>query len=208
MNFRKLLLCFLFLPIGLFAQEKKPIQFSGVIRTNASPSYVSFVNIQHPSSKRGSISDYQGYFSFVAFPGDTFRLSAIGYRDLMVILPSTIEEKTYSKNLEMERDTLQLPVVNIYPWPDYETFKKDFLTRQLADDDLAAAQKNLMQYDYLTVGRIMPMDGAQNSKIFFQNQVTKMYYQGQYATNQLLNPLAWAQFIHMIKEGKISFRNE
>jgi hypothetical protein len=35
-----------------------------------------------------------------------------------------------------------------------------------------------------------------------------MYYQGQYAPNQLLNPLAWAQFIHMIKEGKISFRNE
>ena len=46
-----------------------------------------------------------------------------------------------------------------------------------------------------------PMDGALNFKWQQQQIQSKIYYNGQYAPNSLLNPFAWARFIKAIKRG-------
>ncbi len=194
---------------GLLAQADKPlVQFSGVVLGSDTRRYASFVSIVSPTTRKGTVSDYQGYFSFVASPNDTFVFSAIGYKKQLIVIPGDISQTAFSKNIILDRDTLELPLVNIYPWPDYETFKRDFLTRIIPDDDLTTAQKNLNRQTILALGKYQPMDGIQNSNRYFQQQVQQLYYRGQFAPNQLLNPLAWAQFFQMLKEGRISLKSE
>ncbi|MBK8414354.1 MAG: hypothetical protein IPL22_07465 [Bacteroidetes bacterium] len=47
------------------------IQFSGIVVTGDSLRAVPFVSIIIKNSYRGTISDYNGFFSFVAQPSDT-----------------------------------------------------------------------------------------------------------------------------------------
>lgn len=194
----------------MYAQNQpRLIQFSGVILGNDTRRYASFVSIVNPKNNRGTVSDYQGYFSFVATPSDTFVFSAVGYKKQLVALPPEAKDKeSFTKNIILERDTFQLPLVNIYPWPDVESFKRDFISRNIPDDDLVTAQKNLKRESLIILGRNQAFDGAQNAKLYYQRQAQQLYFQGQYAPNQLLNPLAWAQFFQMVKEGRISFKSD
>ena len=203
-----LLLVILLCCAKLYAQTTPHlVQFSGVVLGSDTRRYASFVSIVNPKNYRGTVSDYQGYFSFVATPGDTFVFSAIGYKKQLVSLPVEAQNKdSYSKNIILERDTFELPLINIYPWPDVESFKRDFLTRNIPDDDLVTAKKNLKRESLIALGRNQAFDGAQNARLYYQRQAQQLYYQGQYAPNQLLNPLAWAQFFQMVKEGRISFK--
>lgn len=204
-----LLLLGLTLFSGLYAQTEKPlVQFSGVVLGSDTRRYASFVSVVNPKTYKGCVSDYKGYFSFVASPGDTFVFSAIGYRKQVVALPSVINGTGYTRNVILERDTFQLPLINIYPWPDPESFKRDFLTRIIPDDDLETAKKNLERETLIALGKYQPMDGAQNAQLYYQNQVQQLYYRGQFAPNNLLNPLAWAQFFQMVREGRISLKSE
>lgn len=194
----------------MYAQSQpRLIQFSGVILGSDTRRYASFVSIVNPKNNRGTVSDYQGYFSFVATPNDTFVFSAIGYKKQLITLPTQATEKeSYTKNIILERDTFQLPLINIYPWPDVESFKRDFISRNIPDDDLVTAKKNLKRESLIILGRNQAFDGAQNAKLYYQRQAQQLYFQGQYAPNQLLNPLAWAQFFQMVKEGRISFKSD
>lgn len=198
----------LFLCTVTRAQEPKPIQFSGVILGSDTRQFVSFVSVVNKNSRRGMVSDYQGYFSLATTLPDTFIFSAIGYKDQTVTLPAVVSGDSYTQTVTLERDTFLLPSVTVYPWADVESFKRDFLTRPIPADAVEAARKNLQHEVLISMGKYQPMDGGQNSSIYFQQQARQMYYQGQIAPNQLLNPLAWAQFIRMIKEGRITLRND
>lgn len=206
---KKYLFCwFLFFGLGVFAQEKKLIQFSGLILANdTSKGLVSFANIIR-NDGRGTIADYQGYFSVVATENDTFNITAIGYKKQRVIIPSNLSEPKFTIALKLERDTVYIPMVYIYPWPGIEEFKEDFIKLKIPDDDLARAKKNLSGKAMQDVAAYIKMDGAANGKLYFQQEAAKLYYKGQLPPNQLLNPFAWAQFFQQVQNGQITFRNQ
>ena len=56
------------------------IQFSGVVVSQDSLQPVPYCSIIDKKTKRGTTSDYFGYFSFVASKGDTINFSCIGYK--------------------------------------------------------------------------------------------------------------------------------
>ncbi len=182
--------------------DPEVIQFSGVAVNAENLDPVSFTNIMIKGTRRGTISDYYGYFSFVALKKDTIQFSAIGYKNSEFIIPDTITKNRYSLIHVMDTDTILLAPTVIYPWPTEEDFKKAFLTIDIPDDDLEIARKNLAKAEMKERAFNMKMDGSMNYQNYIDQQTSKLYYAGQTQPISLLNPFAWAQFIKAWKEGK------
>ncbi|MCF8366614.1 MAG: carboxypeptidase-like regulatory domain-containing protein [Bacteroidales bacterium] len=182
------------------------IQFSGVVVNADDLEPVSFSNIMIQNTRRGTISDYYGYFSFVALKSDTILFSAIGYKQSSFIIPDTISGNRYSLIHVMNSDTILLSPTIIYPWPTEEDFKKAFVALEIPDDDIAIAHKNLAKAEMKERAMNYKMDGSMNYKNYIDKETSKLYYAGQTQPISLLNPFAWAQFIKAWKEGK--FKND
>lgn len=177
------------------------LQFSGVLLTRDSLVAVPFANILIKGSKRGTISDYFGYFSFVAERGDTIQFSYIGFKDALFVIPDSLDKRNYSLIQMMDGDTITLQEAVIYPWPTKEQFREAFLDLRLPEDDKQRAQRNLARADLKERMENMGMDGSENFTYAMQQRGAQLYYAGQLPPNNLLNPLAWAKFIKAWKNG-------
>ena len=203
--------CIIFLlfssSIFSFSQERDLIQFSGVVVEMDSLRPVPFTTIIIKNTRRGTIGDFYGYFSFVAEEKDTVIFTGIGYKKAQFIIPDTLTSNRYSLIQVLNTDTVLLKETVIYPWPTKEQFKEAFLNTNVPDDDLARAKKNLEREELKEKFETMAMDGSMNYKAHMQQQYAHLYWAGQYPPNNLLNPFAWAQFIKMWREGKLKIQS-
>lgn len=200
-----LLLCSVFLmPILLKSQDLNSnlVQFSGVVVSADSLKPIPFCDITILNAERGTTSDINGYFSFVALKKDVIEFEAMGFRSTRFIIPDTITRNRYSLIQALTEDTILLAEALIYPWPSVEQFKQAFINVQIPDDDIEIARKNLEFEEMKERAQAMPMDGAMNFRNMIDRQTSKLYYVGQLPPNNLLNPFAWAQFIKAWREGK------
>lgn len=177
------------------------IQFSGVLLTRDSLNAVPFATVMIKGSNRGTISDYFGYFSFVAEKGDTIQFTYIGFKDAYFTIPDSLDRKNYSLIQMMDTDTVLLQEAVIYPWPTKEQFRQAFLDLQLPEDDKQIAMRNLERAEMKERMENMQADGSEAFKISNQTYANQLYYAGQLPPNNLLNPIAWAKFIKAWKNG-------
>jgi hypothetical protein len=205
----------LILPAAAIAQKELPInenddliQFSGITITADSLNPVPYAKIYDVSSRRGTATDVNGYFSFVAHKKDTILFTALGYKPVHFFIPDTITKNRYSLIQLMSADTLTLAEAIIFPWPTYEDFKRAFLETKIPDDDLEIARKNLLAADIRMMAEDYPMDANMNYRNFIDGQTSKLYYFGQQQPFNFLNPFAWAQFIKAWKDGKFKQKSE
>jgi len=206
---RKILFIFFFVILTLQnSKAQELVQFSGVIVTNDSLTPVPYVNILIKNTGRGTVSDFFGFFSFVAHEKDTIEFSVIGYKKALFIIPDSLNENRYSLIQMLSRDTVLLQEAVIYPWPSKEQFKEAFLNLQLPDDDLARARRNLARAEMRERAEKMAMDGSMNQKMALQQEASRLYSAGQLPENNLLNPLAWAAFVKAWKNGDFRRRSE
>lgn len=192
------------LPTILFAQQQKKevVQLTGVVVSNDSLKPVPFTSILIKNTHKGTISDYYGYFSLVAETGDTIRFSSISYKSVDFVIPNNLTNGKYSLIQKMEVDTILLKEVVIRPWPSREQFREAFLNLRVPDDDLERAKKNLERQalkEKMENGDIGDSQSAYSTHM--QQHNSKLYYAGQTPPIQLLNPLAWAEFIKAWKRG-------
>lgn len=204
---------FLSLAINImFAQqaqkEEKFIQISGVVVDADSLKPVPFVSILIKGTKRGTITDYYGFFTLVASPGDELQFFSLNHKNGVYKLDDTLQQTHYYIIHSLVKDTIQLPSVAVYPWPSKEEFKKAFLNLDLSDTDYDRATKNLDRKELSYNERNYTMDAQANYQYAMQQQLTKMYSLGQYPTINLLNPIAWAQFIEAWRKGKFKNNNK
>jgi len=187
----------------VYSQEKDHdlVQFSGLVLTGDSLLPVPFTNILIKNRKRGTSSDFHGFFSFVAHKGDTILFSAVGFKDGKFVIPDTITTKRYSMVQMMTTDTLLLTETVIYPWPSREQFREAFINARPPDDDLVVAHRNLEFLEMRDRAKKMPMDGGQNYRHFMQQQTDRLYYYGQTPPISIFNPFAWAKFFEAWKNG-------
>jgi len=184
------------------------VQFSGVVVDADSLNPVPFTSIIINNSRRGTLSDFYGYFSFVALKNDTIVFSSMGYKKNTFVIPDTITQKRYSLIHVMDADTIMLSPTLIYPWPTVEEFKKAFVELDIPDDDLEIARKNLAKAEMKERMMNFEMDGSMNYKNYMQNETSKLYYYGQSTPITIFNPFAWAQFIKAWKEGKFKRKKD
>ncbi|MCZ4409609.1 carboxypeptidase-like regulatory domain-containing protein [Cryomorphaceae bacterium 1068] len=206
-----LILVFLILSIltgttSLFAQggDDDLIQFSGVVITGDSLSPVPFTNVLIENTDKGTMTDYYGYFSFVAQKGDSILFSSIGYERRRFIIPDTLTINRYSLIQILDKDTITLRETVIYPWPTREQFKQAFLAMEIPETDFDRAQRNLYQADMIArMDAAMP-SGGETFKYSMQQYQQQIYYAGQAPPINVLNPVAWAQFVKAWKRGDFS----
>ncbi|HLG34605.1 MAG TPA: carboxypeptidase-like regulatory domain-containing protein [Bacteroidia bacterium] len=183
-------------------EQKYLVQFSGVVVTADSLKPLPYVNVIIRHTWRGTVSDYFGFFSFVARMNDTIEFSSLGYKKSTFIIPDTLTSNRYSLIQMMQGDTIVLRETIIYPWPTKEQFKEAFMNLRIPDDDLERAKKNLARAEMQVLYENMPMDGSMNFRNQMQAQQSKLYYAGgQLPPNNLLNPIAWAKFIEAWQNG-------
>lgn len=211
-----ILILTVFIPLLASAQKKTVpwqdgkhdlVQFSGVVVEGDSLKPIPYTSIIVQNGHRGTISDYFGYFSFVAQEGDTLEFSAIGYISAFFIIPDTLTNNKYSLIQVLKMDTISLPMTNVYPWPSAPDFKKAFLALQLPEDDITRADRNMARSDSKERMTGMAMDASLNYKYRMQQYQSKLYYAGQLPPNNLLNPIAWAKFIKAWKNGDFKKKN-
>lgn len=200
---RYLIIFFLLIGCCAFAQETKPlIQFSGVIYDLDSNSVVPYVNMRNISSENRTYSaNYKGYFSFVVQEGDSIVFTSIGYKKLMIKIPSNLKERKFTAIIKMKSDNIQLPSVRVFPWASTDEFKRDFLTMKFADDDLAIAMKNVSKKSLMELSATLPYDGQENNAFSFSGRHQALGNKNMVQTNPLLNPFAWGALIKQIMEG-------
>ncbi len=188
--------------------QEELIQFSGVVVTSDSLKPVPYTHIIDKSSGFGAVSDYFGYFSFVARKNDTIVFSSMGYKKTEFIIPDTILGKRYTIFQVLATDTIYLSETVIYPWPTKEQFKDAFMNLEFPDDDLEIAMRNLKKSEMKERADAIPMDGSLNYKYYIDKTTSKYYYAGQFQPITILNPFAWAQFIKAWKDGKFKRKNK
>ncbi|MBK9402372.1 MAG: carboxypeptidase-like regulatory domain-containing protein [Bacteroidetes bacterium] len=209
-SIKKLVLATIFLILTGFSEmkaqkktidEKLLIQFSGAVVSADSLQPIPFTSVIIRNARRGTITDYYGFFSFVAMKGDTIDFQYIGYKSATYILPDTLDDKYYSIIQLLSRDTINLREATVYPWPSRDEFKRAFLELKLPGDDLKRAQRNFELASMKEIQDQVPFDGSINYKMALQQRQTQLYTAGQYPSITLLNPLAWASFIQAWKDG-------
>jgi hypothetical protein len=183
------------------------VQFSGIVVEGDSLRPIPYTSIIVKNSSRGTVSDYFGYFSFVAQESDTIEFSAIGFNSALFIIPDTLTNNKYSLIQVLRMDTINLALVGVYPWPTKEQFKKAFLKLSLPEDDMVRADRNMARADQKEQMTGMAMDASLNYKYSMQQYQSKLYYAGQLPPNNLLNPIAWAKFIKAWKNGDFKKKN-
>jgi hypothetical protein len=185
--------------------KRKPgdlLQFSGVVVSGDSLQPVPFTAITIKGTYRGTLSDYYGFFSFVAQEGDTIEFSVLGFQKSTYILPDSLDGSRYSIIQVLNQDTVMLPTTVIYPWPTKEQIYEYFLKAPVPDDDLERARKNLAQETIVDMALTVPMDATMNYRNAMSQYNTRLYNAGQIPMNNLLNPIAWAKFVQAWKKGE------
>lgn len=183
------------------------IQVSGVV-VGDSLYGIPFANVMIKGTKRGTATDYYGFFTIVAQPGDELQFFALTHKGATYKLDDTLSLKHYFIIQRLLRDTIQLSSVDVYPWPSKEEFKQAFLNLDLSQTDYERATKNLNKEDLTYAERNLKMDSQANYRYAMQQYLTKIYTAGQYPTISLLNPVAWAQFIDAWRKGVYKSNNK
>lgn len=182
--------------------DKKVVQFSGYVLTPDSLIGIPFVTIKVKNTNKGTISDPQGFFSFVGEAGDTVSFSSIGFKKSIYIIPNDLQSNKYSVVKLMAQDEVYIDTVTIYPWPSKDMFRQAFLSLQLEQSDVERAMKNLEREYLKEMGATMPMDANENADNYLRAQAQKYYYAGgQVPPQNIFNVFAWAQFIEAWRRG-------
>lgn len=201
MNIRQVsvILFILFCTQGIYSQDEKLIQFSGVIRSlkNEPIPNVHIINI---NERTGTTGNEKGMFSFIVNPSDSLLFRCVGYKNTLVIIPAGISDTHYPRDVYMLSDTLHIAEIKVFPWKTYEEFKVAFLKLDLQDENDKRAEKNIA-----LVKAQLNMDFYPDADLSYKNAMRQhydnLYSYGQYPSISILNPLNWAKFFSAIKNG-------
>jgi hypothetical protein len=180
------------------------IQFSGMVITDANNqlSPVPYATVAVESENRGTYTNYRGFFSIVVHRGDKVTFSAIGFRETVFVMPDTIKGTRFYAAQLITDDTINLPETVIFPWPDRDHFKLEFLAMDVSEDLADRARENLSEKSLSLVRERTKMDANENADYYLRQEAQSYYSLGQTPPMNIFNPMAWAQFFKAWKEGE------
>lgn len=189
--------------LGQDSDSIKVVQFSGRVINTEDNKIIKliYVNIAVKGTPRGTTSDIDGFFSLAVKEGETVQFSSLGFVRKEFTIPSGISGNMYSKDIIMQKDTLFLPEALIYPWPDKDYFKIEFLALEVNSilEDIVA--ENLSPERMEILREVLPNDGGEISKLELRQAAQAYYSYGQLKPQNIFNPLSWKKFVDAIKRG-------
>ena len=193
-----LLLCFTF---KVNAQE--PIQFSGLVVSGDSATAIPYTNILIQNKLEGTISNFEGYFSFVVEPQDTIFFSCIGYKSAQYIIPKNHQKESIIHIQKLAADTVLVSEIKVTPWSNHEQFKHAFINTKIKDDDILKAKKNLNKEVLHNLRLSMNASSNEIQRNMMRSQIYGIENQGMPPTFSFTNPMNWIGLIKMIGDGSV-----
>ena len=119
------------------------------------------------------------------------------------MIPRNLADNKYTVLMKLQQESINLPMVRVYPWASTDEFKKEFMTMKFADDDLEIARKNVSRESLASMIATLPRDGGEMQSYNFQNNHNRLVNKNinQRLANPLLNPFAWGALIQQIMQG-------
>ena len=203
-------LCF-FLLVGIGStngqttpDKRDLVQFSGLVLDGTTDELlpVPFANVYaQKESRRGTSTEYNGFFTLVAEKGEVIVFSAIGYKTIEFVVPDTLADNRYSIVQLMTQDTFNLPETIVFPWPSKDHFKIEFLAMDVTPELQRRASENVAQ-DILTRRRnSVAADGDETADFYLRQQANNYYHYGQFQPMKIFDPIAWGKFFKSWKDG-------
>jgi hypothetical protein len=191
---------------GQVTDKDRIIQVTGIV-SDEEKNPVPGVSIISQKLNRGSVSELSGIYNVISLPGDTIWFSALGYKRSIVLIPSDLDSKQYTKDIILLNDTIAIKEVTIFPWKNYEEFKRAVLAEKHIDQATINMYNNLAAIQYSLKNTpnyaVSPEAGF---RLAMQQNANALYSKGQSPVNNLFNPFAWAKFFSGIKNGL--FKNQ
>jgi len=181
------------------------VELYGVIMTADSLKAIPSVSIVVKNRNQGTYSSDQGVFSIVVLVGDVVEFSSVGYKTIDYKVGNTDSGNQISIIQLMVTDAQYLPATIIRARPTREQFERDFVNTPVPDDGIEIARQNNSAAKRRVLSRGIPANASEAASTYLRQSAQKYYYQGQTPPQNILNPLAWADFIQAWKRG--DFRN-
>jgi hypothetical protein len=196
-----LLFSLFFLLISNVLAQKAVLQFSGIVTDATSGSVVPYCAIYIEKQYRGTLSNMEGFYSFVVAKGDTVTVRSLGYKSQKIVISSEIEGTSLFKDIKLERETYTLDEVVIYPLPSPHQLRQAFINLEVPDDLKDLAMQTLSNSQLDPYRNTLRYDGDENFDQYAKAQVASYYAQGQTRPQNIFNPFAWADFLSSWKRG-------
>jgi hypothetical protein len=197
-------------PCAVHAQFDKlrdsVVEIYGVVMTADSLKAIPGVSVVVKGRNQGFPTTDQGVFSLVVLKGDVVEFSSVGYKTIDYKIPDTVQGNQISMIQLMVADAQYLPATIIKPRPTREQFDRDFVNNPVPDDDIEIARQNNSAAKRAILSRGLPANANEAASTYLRQTAQKYYYNGQTPPQNILNPLAWAEFIQAWKRG--DFRND
>lgn len=177
------------------------VQLYGIVMTHDSLKGIPGVTVMVKGQNRGTITNEQGVFSIVVLKGDEVQFSHVTYRTETDKIPTDLKGNQFSMVKLLAQDTIYLPVAIIKARPTREQFERDFVNREVPDDDIEIARQNTSEAKRRILARAIPNDGREASNYALSKNAQGYYYSGQAPPMNIFNPFAWSEFVKAWKRG-------
>ncbi len=195
----------LFFPVAAKAQfetfKDSVVQLYGIVMTADSLKGLESVSVVVKGQGRGTVTNDKGIFSIVVLKGDVIEFTSIGYKPKTISIPANLEGNQHSVIQLMVNDTVYLAATIIKARPSRAQFERDFVSRDVPDDNITIARKNTNEATRRILVANLPTDGREATNRYLRQASNKAYYAGQTPPQNIFNPFAWAEFIKAWKRG-------
>lgn len=205
---RILFLALLFLSsVRAFAQPASGnndlIQFSGLVLAEEGGRLVPvpFATVTVRGSTRGTYANYKGFFSLVVKRNEVVKFTALGFADVEKVVPDSLKSNKYAVVQLLSSEGIDLPELVVFPWPNRDHFKREFLAMDVSNALADNAAANLAKDRIAGVRDAMTMDGSENGKYYLQQVARQSSYIGGIPPMQIFNVASWAQFFTAWQNG-------
>jgi hypothetical protein len=178
------------------------IQVNGII-TDDDNRPVPHVSIISTRLRRGTVSEMTGIYSLISMPGDTVFVSALGYKRITFQVPAAVEGRLYKRDISLVSDTISIEGVNIFPWKNYQEFKREVLANQpVMKPEIRFMYENLANIR-TTIANTPAYSASPEAayRLSMNQHADNVVTHGQTPVNNILNPIAWAKFFNGVKGG-------
>jgi len=182
-------------------QKDSVVQLFGVVMTADSLQGLPAASVIDEHDGRGTLTNDQGVFSIVVLKGNKIRFSSVGYKDKVITVPKDLKSNQYSVIQLLINDTAYLPATILRARPSASQFERDFVNTEVPADQLELARQAMSEAKRRVLLAGLPQDSQEAVNMQLRQNAQKFSYMGQVPPMNILNPLAWADFIKAWKRG-------
>jgi hypothetical protein len=193
---------------GATTSKDSVVELFGVVMTADSLQGLPAASVIVEHTGRGTFTNDQGVFSIVVLKGDKIRFSSVGFKDKTITIPNNLKSNQYSVIQLLVNDTAYLPATILKARPTSAQFERDFVNTHVPADQLELAREAMSDAKRRVLLAGLPADSREAVNMQLRQNAQKYYYQGQIPPMNILNPLAWADFIQAWKRGDFKRKDD